>query len=201
MHLHHPLAHHQGAVCVGEGCANLPSKRYQMMLAQTIHLNILHNNQLIMILMKHRPIHNIPQILLIPLRKEHHRLRVPLGCPVQPFAVRVLADAFEDRAHGAGESLQSGLGFGGGCALVQAVEGAEGGPGEAVEVDCGVGCEGGLGAGGCGRGHGGFVAGVSGSEFEVEVFDVGVGYFVVLACGGRLRWIGMVGGYGVVSSV
>lgn len=107
------------------------------MLTKRIHLNILHNNQLIMILMKHSPINNISQILLIPFRKKHHRFRVSFRCTVQTFPIGILADAFEDRADGAGEFRESSFGFGGVRALEEAVFSSYAWPGEAVEVDGG----------------------------------------------------------------
>ena len=117
-----------------------------MMLTKRININILHNNQLIMILMKHRPIHNVPQILLIPLRKPHHRFRIPLGRAVQTLPIWVLPYAFENRPHGARKLCESSFGVGRVLAFVKPGEGANGGPAEAVEVNCGVRREWGSGA-------------------------------------------------------
>lgn len=52
----------------------LPSERYHMMLAQTEHLNVLHDNQLIMVLMENSPVDQIPHVLFITLGEEEHSL-------------------------------------------------------------------------------------------------------------------------------
>jgi hypothetical protein len=128
-----------------------------MMLTHRKDLNILDNNHLIVILMEHSSIHNIPQVLLIPFREEHHGLGVALGRLEEALAVGIFADAFEDRADGAGEFLETCFGFGGGGFEAGAGAGAWGtllvvmgtrgeggrtGPAETVEVDCWVLCEG-----------------------------------------------------------
>ena len=58
----------------------LAQKWYHMMLTQTKDLNILHYDQLIVILMEYRPIYKISHILLVPLREEQHGPSVSLGC-------------------------------------------------------------------------------------------------------------------------
>jgi len=69
------------------------------MLAETVHIDILHNDQLIMILVEYRPVDNIPEILLVPLREEHHRLRIPLRRPMQTLPIRIFSYALQDCAH------------------------------------------------------------------------------------------------------
>jgi hypothetical protein len=85
-----------------------------MMLAQTKHVDVPHNNHLVVVFRKHRVIDHIHQPLLVPLGHPHERLGVPLGRALQALAVRVLADALEDGAQGGREDGEVGGGLGGG---------------------------------------------------------------------------------------
>ena len=76
-----------------------------MMLAKTENVDILHNNQLIVILVKNSPVDQIPHVLFVTLCEEHHGLCVSIRRAQKTFAVWVFTDAFEDRAYGAGEFL------------------------------------------------------------------------------------------------
>lgn len=49
----------------------LPNEWHQMMLAERVDLDILHNNQLIMILVENSTVHHITNILFIPLCQKH----------------------------------------------------------------------------------------------------------------------------------
>merc|ERR1712176_1126745 len=109
------------------------------MLAHGEDLYVLDNDHLVVILMKDSPIHDIPQILLIPLREEHHCLCISLWCLEQTFTVWIFAYAFEDRADGACEFVKAGFGFFGGgfetCACASAR------PAQAVKVNGRMLCE------------------------------------------------------------
>ena len=89
----------------------LPNRRHKVMLAHGEDLNVLHNDHLVVILMKYSPIHNVPQILFVPLCEEHHGLRIPLWCLEETFTVWILADAFKDCTDGARELVEAGFGF------------------------------------------------------------------------------------------
>jgi hypothetical protein len=61
-----------------------------------MYLNILHNDQLIMILMEDGTINNIPHILLIPSGEKQHGFCISFWGAEEAFSGRVLADTLED---------------------------------------------------------------------------------------------------------
>lgn len=77
------------------------------MLTERKYLNILHNYKFIMILMKHCPVDQISDVLLIPLGKEKHGPRVSLWGLTQPFPVWVLADALKDGPYSSRQLLDA----------------------------------------------------------------------------------------------
>ena len=64
------------------------------MLAETINLDILHNHQLIVILMEDSAVNDVSQVLLIAFREEHHCLCVSFGSTVQALSIWIFANAF-----------------------------------------------------------------------------------------------------------
>lgn len=77
------------------------------MFAQAEHFNILHNYQLVVILMKYSTIDNVPQILFIAFREEHHGFCVALRCAIKSFSIRVFADTLQHSSYGTRKLLQA----------------------------------------------------------------------------------------------
>ena len=94
-----------------------------MVLAQRKHLNVLDHDQLVVVLMKHSPVDQVPNILLVPLCEEEHGFCVALWRATEAFALWILADTLEDGAHGALELGQACGGLFGGC--FEALAGSE----------------------------------------------------------------------------
>lgn len=81
------------------------------MLAKRENLDILNDDQLIMILMKHSSIDKIPHVLFIPLGEIQHRLCIPLRRLTQTLPLGVLTDAFKDSPHRVGQFLDPIVGL------------------------------------------------------------------------------------------
>lgn len=82
-----------------------------MVLAQREDVDILDNNQLIMVLMEDRTVHQVPDILLIALGEVKHSLGISQGSLAETLALRVLSNAFEDCPNGSRELLKSFFGL------------------------------------------------------------------------------------------
>lgn len=67
-----------------------------MVLAEREDLDILHNDQLVMVLLEDGAVHQIPDILLIALGEEEHGFGVALWSTPQPLPLRILPYAFQD---------------------------------------------------------------------------------------------------------
>jgi len=72
-----------------------------MMFAETENLDVLHNYQLVMILVKDGIVHNILYILLISLREAKQSFGISLWCLEKPFSVWVFTYAFKDGPYSA----------------------------------------------------------------------------------------------------
>ncbi len=64
------------------------------MLAKRVDLNVPHNDELIVVLMKYCSIHDVAQILLVSLREEHHSFRVSIGRLQKALPVWIFTNAF-----------------------------------------------------------------------------------------------------------
>lgn len=60
-----------------------------------------------MVLVENRIVDNVPDILLIALRKVEHRFRISRWCIEDAFSVWVFANAFQDRSDGSSHLLES----------------------------------------------------------------------------------------------
>ena len=76
-----------------------------MVLAKRVDLNIPYDDQLVMVLVEHRTIDDITQVLLISLCEEEQGLGITLRCLQQSLAIGIFANAFEDGSYGAGQLL------------------------------------------------------------------------------------------------
>lgn len=97
----------------------------QVVLAHGKDLNVLDNHHLVVALLEDGPVDNVAHVLLVALGQEEHGLGVALGRGEETFAVRVLADAFEQGADGALHLVEAllALSFG----FLQTLAGAAGG--------------------------------------------------------------------------
>jgi hypothetical protein len=84
---------------------------YHVVFAKRIDVNVLDNDQLIVILVEDSAVDQVPNILLVTLGEVKHGLGVSLGCLTKPFSLRILADAFENRADSSGQLLKSLFGL------------------------------------------------------------------------------------------
>ena len=89
-----------------------------------------------MALVEDGPVNDIAHVLLVPLGEEQHGLCVPLGCREEALAVRVLADALENRPDRPAHPLQPHRRLLG--RLVEPLARARARPAEAVKVDDGA---------------------------------------------------------------
>lgn len=86
-----------------------------MVLAKTKHLDIPHDNHLIVVLGKDRIVDHIYKPLLVTLGHPQQGLGISLWGALQSFPVRVLANAFKHGSESRGEELHvGGLLFGSG---------------------------------------------------------------------------------------
>lgn len=67
-----------------------------MVLAERKDLDVLHNDELIMVLVEDGAVDNVKQVLLVSLCEEQHSLRVALWGLEKALTVGVLAQAFEN---------------------------------------------------------------------------------------------------------
>lgn len=86
---------------------HLAGEGHQVMLAKTEDFNVLDNDELIVVFVEHRAVHDISQILLITFCEEHHSFCVPLGGTVQSLSIWVLANTFEKGAYSARQLFES----------------------------------------------------------------------------------------------
>lgn len=68
-----------------------------MMFAQGENLDIFDNDQLIVIFMKHCPIHQIADVLLVALGEKEHGFGISFWRTPKSFTLRIFAYTFEDR--------------------------------------------------------------------------------------------------------
>lgn len=86
---------------------NLSHEGNQMMLAERKDLNVLHNDELIVVLVENCPVDNVEEVLLVALCEEEHGFGVALRSLEKALTVGVFAKAFEDRPHCAREFLET----------------------------------------------------------------------------------------------
>lgn len=72
----------------------LPSKRDQMMFAETEDFNVLHNNHLVVALVEDGVVDDVSDVLLVAFCEEQHCLRISGGRIEYSLSVRVLTNAF-----------------------------------------------------------------------------------------------------------
>ena len=70
------------------------------MLAQREDLDILHNNELVVVLMEDSTIDNVTHVLLVSFGEEEHGLCISIRRITQSFALRVFSYAFKNSLHG-----------------------------------------------------------------------------------------------------
>ena len=87
--------------------AYLSGKWHEVVLAQRKDLNVLHDDELIVVLVEDGAIDNLTQVLLVALCEEQEGFGVAVRSVEQALAVGVLANALEDGAHGAGQLRQT----------------------------------------------------------------------------------------------
>lgn len=84
------------------------------MLTQTKHVDISHDDHLVMIFRKHGIVNDICQPVLVPFGHPHQSLGVSFRCTLETFPVGVFADALQHGADGLREYEEVGFGLGGG---------------------------------------------------------------------------------------
>ena len=77
------------------------------MFTEREDFDVFHDDQLIVVLMEHSTIHNVPQILLIALGEEEHSLCISLRRLQQTFSVGIFPYTFQDRPDSAAQLSQS----------------------------------------------------------------------------------------------
>jgi len=70
-----------------------------VVFTQAKYVDILDNDQLVMILMEDRTVHNVSQILFVSFCEKHHGFGIPFWSIAQSLAIWILADAFKDCPH------------------------------------------------------------------------------------------------------
>lgn len=101
---------------------DLANERHQMVFAQAVNLDILHDYQLIMIFLEDRVVNDVSKVLFITLREEHHRLRVTLRGSMQALSLGILANAFQNRTNSTRQLFQACRGLLGVLALTQTLQ-------------------------------------------------------------------------------
>ena len=69
----------------------LAREGYHVVLAEREHLDILDHHQLVMVLVKHRPVDQVSHVLFVALGEEQHSLGVSLGRASESLSLRVFA--------------------------------------------------------------------------------------------------------------
>ena len=125
---------------------HLSSEWHQVVLAEREDLNVLHNNQLIVILVEDSAVNDVAKILLVALGEEQHSLSIALWGIQQTLAVGILTKAFQHSPHSTRQLLEVlGLLF---LSSLLPAPCAFAGPTKPIKVDCGVLCVGTVGAAG-----------------------------------------------------
>ena len=70
-----------------------------MMLAKRENLNVLDNDELVVVLVKHRPVDNVPNVLFVALCKIQHCLGISFRRAADAFSVRVFTDTLQNGSH------------------------------------------------------------------------------------------------------
>ena len=78
-----------------------------MVLAQRVHLDVLHQNHVPVAFFEESAVDDVFGLHAVALSEERQGLRHPLGCPLEPFAVGVIA---EPPDHLGDELLERGTG-------------------------------------------------------------------------------------------
>ena len=73
----------------------LPRKGYHVMFTQRENLNVLDDYELIVVLVEHCTIDQIPDVLLVAFGEEKHSLCKPIRRPSKAFSLRIFANALE----------------------------------------------------------------------------------------------------------
>src|SRR5690625_1755517 len=79
----------------------LADKGHEVVLAEAVDLNVLDNDHLVVALVEEGVVDNVLDVDLVALCEEEEGLGVARGRVEEALAVRVLADALEEGAHGA----------------------------------------------------------------------------------------------------
>lgn len=91
-----------------KGRTHLAGEWHHVVLAETEHVDVTHDDHLVVVFGKDRIVDHVNQSLLVPFRHPQESLGVSLGRSEQALSIRVLAYALEDGADSAGQDLDVG---------------------------------------------------------------------------------------------
>src|SRR5690348_10199558 len=90
-----------------QGLSYLASKGHHVVLTQRKNVNVLHSDQLIVVLVEHCAIDQVPHILLITLGEVEHGLGISLWSLAETLALWILTNTFQDRPYRSREFLNT----------------------------------------------------------------------------------------------
>lgn len=96
-----------------EICINcyLSSERYHVVFTERKDVDVLDNDQLIVVLVEDRAVHQIPNVLLVALGEVKHGLGISLGGLAKSLSFRIFANTLKDSSDSSGQLCKSLFGF------------------------------------------------------------------------------------------